>query len=259
MKKILIAILARDKEATLPLYLDCISRLDYPKELISLYVRTNNNSDKTPYILTDWLQTWGNQYAKVVFDNSEIDKELTRHHDWNYDRFKVLGKIRNESLIKTIELGCDYYFVADCDNFILPHTLKDLLKHDVPIIAPFLVSDRNDYYSNFHYDIDVNGYYKDHEMYRKLFKREVVGIVVVKVVHCTYLVRADAIPFLSYDDGSGRYEYVIFSNCARNYGKTQFLDNQGIYGLITFKTQKEEMEGFTFNNLPNLIEQYHTK
>ena len=40
-------LLAKQKEACLPLYLDCIEALDYPKSSIVLYVRTNNNTDGT--------------------------------------------------------------------------------------------------------------------------------------------------------------------------------------------------------------------
>jgi len=259
MKKILIAILARDKEATLPLYLDCIKNLDYDKSLITLYIRTNNNSDNTENILKDFIEENKAQYANIEFDSTNIDKEMTKHHDWNYDRFVILGKIRNESLVKTIQYGCDYYFVADCDNFLLPHTLKSLLKHDVPIIAPFLISDRNDMYSNYHHDIDDNGYLKNNEMYKSIFFREVVGIINVKVVHCTYLVNVNAIPYLNYDDKSGRYEYVIFSHCARLYGNKQFIDNTDIYGLITFKTEKEDVGNFTSKDLPELIKNYTLK
>ena len=45
--RILLAILAKQKEEMLPLYLDCIEALDYPKSQIVLYVRTNNNTDGT--------------------------------------------------------------------------------------------------------------------------------------------------------------------------------------------------------------------
>ena len=44
--RVLLAILAKQKEPTLPLYLDCIEALDYPKASIILYIRTNNNTDR---------------------------------------------------------------------------------------------------------------------------------------------------------------------------------------------------------------------
>jgi hypothetical protein len=42
------------------------------------------------------------------------------------------------------------------------------------------------------------------------------------------------LPELSYEDPTGRYEYVIFSESARRAGIPQYLDNRQIYGYITF-------------------------
>lgn len=242
--KVLIAILARDKEACLPLYLECIKNLDYPKDRICLYIRTNNNEDRTENILKEFVQVNALDYANIEFDNSEESEELDshRHHDWNHIRFKVLGKIRNDSLKKTIEYGCDFYFVADCDNFILPHTLNNLLSYKLPIVSPMLANDQGSLYSNFHYDVDENGYFKDNPAYTDLFSRTIKGIVDVKVVHCTYLVRSDVIDKLTYDDESGRYEYVIFSDSARKNNIPQYLDNTEKYGMITFKTDVKDIE-----------------
>ena len=256
-KKVLIAILARDKEATLPLYLECIRNLDYDKKNIVLYIRTNNNSDNTEQILVDYINIYGSLYSDIHFDNSNVDVNLTTHHDWNVDRFKVLGEIRNESLRKTSIYNCDYYFVADCDNFILPHTLKSLMKFDVPIIAPFLVCDQMNYYSNYHYEVDANGYLANDDRYYTIFSRNIRGVFEVKVVHCTYLVKADVIDKLTYNDNSSRYEYVIFSDSARKNNIPQYIDNTQMYGLITFKTKSEEMDNINFGNFKNIINQYN--
>lgn len=242
--KVFIAILARDKEASLPLYLECIKNLDYPKDKIFLYIRTNNNQDRTENILKEFIQTNALDYGNIEFNNAEETSELDqhRHHDWNSMRFKILGRIRNESMRKTLDHGCDFYFVADCDNFILPHTLKKLVSYNLPIVSPLLANDQGTLYANFHYDVDENGYYKDDAQYSNIFSRSIVGIIQVKVVHCTYLVRADVIDKLTYDDESARYEYVIFSDSARKNDIPQYLDNTDHYGIITFATSKEEMQ-----------------
>jgi hypothetical protein len=106
-----------------------------------------------------------------------------------------------------------WYFVADCDNFICPNMIESLIKFNLPVVAPLLYSDNN--YSNYHADIDDNGYYKDCNLYYQLFQREIKGLVQVPVVHCTYLIRPDILPLISYDDDSNRYEYVIFSDNLR--------------------------------------------
>lgn len=243
-KKILISILARDKEATLPLYLKCIYNLDYNKKNIVLYIRTNDNADNTEQILKEFIDKHGNEYSAIEFDNSSVNDSLTRHHDWNSDRFKALGHIRNVSLNKTLEYNCDFYFVVDCDNFILPYTLNKLVALDLPIVAPFMKSDQHTLYSNYHSEVDENGYNQSCQQYTDIFSKSIVGVHEVKVVHCTYLIKADIIPKLTYDDNSYRYEYVIFSDSARKNTIPQYIDNTINYGIITFKTTNEEMIGF---------------
>jgi hypothetical protein len=38
---------------------------------------------------------------------------------------------------------------------------------------------------------------------------------------------------LRYEDGSGRYEYVVFSESARKARIPQYLDNREIYGYLS--------------------------
>jgi glycosyltransferase involved in cell wall biosynthesis len=234
---VLVAILAKQKEPALALYLECIEALSYPKSSIILYIRTNNNTDRTEQILREWVKEIGHLYAAVEFDGSDVaDRvEQYREHEWNAERFKVLGRIRNASLRRALELGCDFYFVADVDNFIRPDTLRELVALNMPIVAPLLrsiIPDR--FYSNYHAEIDATGYYENCDQYHWLLNRHVRGIVEVPVVHCTYLIRADVIPELNYEDESGRHEYVIFSDVARKAAIPQYLDNRQVYGYITF-------------------------
>ena len=64
------------------------------------------------------------------------------------------------------ELGCDFYFVADVDNFIRPATLRELVALDLPIAAPLLRSITPErFYSNYHAEIDASGYYKNCDQY----------------------------------------------------------------------------------------------
>jgi hypothetical protein len=51
--RVLVAILAKQKEEFLPLYLECIESLDYPKSSIVLHIRTNNNTDGTELLLRE--------------------------------------------------------------------------------------------------------------------------------------------------------------------------------------------------------------
>jgi len=234
-KTVLVAILARNKAAVLPHFLRCIENLDYDKKRIGIYINTNNNVDTTKEILQDWMKENQKNYRFIVFENKEYEGELTvSPHDWNPTRFQLLGSIRNKSLQKAKEFGVDFYFVVDCDNFIAPCTLKELIAKDKPIIAPLLrsIPEINDPYSNYFCDITENGYYRAHPDYWEILQREKIGIFKVPVVHCTYLIRSDAYDHLNYMDETEDYEFVIFSRCARNHYIDQYICNEKEFGTL---------------------------
>lgn len=245
--RILLAILAKQKEAVLPLYLRCIDALDYPKSRISLWVRTNNNTDATARLLEEWLERVGPEYAEVRFDSSDVDAQVQRFgvHEWNPERFRVLAAMRQQSLEATVPLGCDYYFVVDVDNFLRPATLRELVALRLPIVAPLLHHEQAGHrYSNYHFKADRRGYYLDCPEYDYVLTGKIRGVIEVDVVHCTYLVRADVTDRLSYIDASGRHEYVVFSESARLSGVPQYLDNRQVYGYLSLTESSERAAGY---------------
>ena len=254
--RVLVAILAKQKEPALPLYLDCIEALDYPKSSIVLYIRTNNNTDRTEQILRDWVARVGHLYHSVEFDATNVTERVEQYgeHEWNATRFNVLARIRNQSMRRALELDCDFYFVADVDNFIRPATLRELVALDLPIASPLLRSIApGQYYSNYHAEIDANGYYRSCDQYLWLLERRVRGVVEVPVIHCTYLVRADVIPNLTYEDVTGRHEYVVFSDSARKAQVPQYLDNRQVYGYITFGKDDDHYVAGGIEHARNLL------
>ena len=134
------------------------------------------------------------------------------------------------------------YFVADCDNFIKAHTIKSLESANLPIVAPFLKLSKPMLYSNYHADVDSHGYFKGCQLYYDIFNQIDPGCHKVPVVHCSYFIQNSVLPFMSYDDESCRYEYVIFSDVARKNNIDQYLDNRDVYGLITFAENAQELE-----------------
>jgi len=245
--RVLVAILAKQKEEFLPLYLECIEALDYPKASIVLYIRTNNNTDGTERLLREWVGRVRHLYADVEYNAEDVDIRVENFgaHEWNDTRFRVLGRIRNESIRSALKHDCKFYFVADVDNFITSCTLRELVAINLPIAAPLLRSiNPTNLYSNYHADIDGNGYYKDSDQYMWILNRHVRGVLEVPVIHCTYLVRYDVIRYLSYEDSTPRHEYVIFSDTARRNSIPQYVDNRQIYGYITFAQGHE----FHFSN-----------
>ncbi|HLJ31372.1 MAG TPA: hypothetical protein VKU36_02960 [Candidatus Babeliales bacterium] len=240
---ITIAILAKDKAHTLPLYLDCIEAQTWPKSNTYLYIRTNNNNDNTAQVLREWVERVRDIYPKIYFDDTDVEDPVQqfKQHEWNYTRFRVLGKIRQDSVDWAYQNN-SHYFVADCDNFIRPHTLQDMYNIHVPIVAPMLRCLTQQYYSNYHEAIDSNGYYIPSVFYYDILDQKVRGIIEVSVVHCTYFIRHELLNKMSYDDESARYEYVIFSDVARKQNIPQYLDNRTVYGYISFAENQEDWE-----------------
>ena len=231
-RPVTIAILAKNKSHTLGLFLECLKYQTFDKKNTYLYIRTNNNTDDTVQILQDWVAREGRQYKGIYFNSEDVPERVQDfgQHEWNQIRFKVLGRIRQESLDWAREHE-SHYFVVDCDNFIFPDTLTQLLSVNLPIVAPLLYS--SNAYSNYHSHIDVNGYHLPCPHYLTILNRQVKGLIELPVVHCTYLIRYEYLHLMTYDDESYRYEYVIFSDNARKKGIPQYLDTRQVYGNLT--------------------------
>ncbi|MFZ1427703.1 MAG: glycosyltransferase [Geminicoccaceae bacterium] len=228
--RVLVRIVASQREAFLPLFLECIEALDYPKSAMVLSVRVYNSTDATERLLRDWLARIGDLYAAVEI---ESDEENIRDSEWYPSRSRIFGHMRDVSLHRPADHKCDFLFVVDVDNFIRPSTLRELVALDLPIAAPFLRSiQMNDGYSNYHADVEINGYFKECDQYAWILNRRIRGVLSVPVVKCTYLVRSDVLGELTYEDSTARHEYVIMSERARERGVPQYLDNRQVYGYI---------------------------
>lgn len=258
LPSVLVAILARNKAFVLKPYLESIVSINYPKDKLHLWIRTNDNSDETADILVAFVRTHAKQYASVEIDTSPLahraaevmDKDgnppLPNTHEWTQARFKLLGSIRQASLEATLRKKCDFYYVADVDNFVTAEWLREGISLNLPIVAPLLGCTGDSYYANMHAAVSSDGMYADDPFYHAICDRKIKGIIDVPVVHCTYLVRADVIPSLTYDDGTGRFEYAIFSDSARKAGVQQYIDNRRFWGVLTFA------DGHPDNGGPNL-------
>lgn len=251
---IVLAILAKDKAHCLPLYLQCIYNQTFPKKKIHLYIRTNDNSDNTAQILHAYIQDNGHKYASVFYDDTDISSDLKRYkqHEWNPYRFKLLGKLRQESIDYAKRLQADY-FVADCDNFIVPNVLETFFAlREFGVVAPMLMTHFE--YSNFHYEVNANGYMKSCPQYWDLLKQSIKGVTIVPVVHCTYYIHEKHLSNICYDDSTKRHEYVIFSETLRKQNIDQYLDNRRFYGFLVFSETKEELEALIESKWKHMIE-----
>ena len=253
--EILIAILAKDKAPCLPFYLQCIYNQKYDKKKLHLYIRTNDNNDNSAELLMDFIGKHGKEYGSVYYDDSSLSPVLKQmaHRDWNRHRFEILGQIRQDSIDYAKKYGW-HYFVADCDNFVTPNTLNDMIIHKkLKVFGPMLPTKTG--YSNYHYAVDNDGYYAHHDNYMKLLHKQIVGAHEVAVIHCTYFINNDTLKDISYNDGTGRHEYVIFSDVLRKKNIKQYLLNDKFYGILTWHLDendlKNDLNGYWKWALPN--------
>jgi len=234
---VFVAILAKQKEAMLPAWLDSLSQWDYPKDKMILWVRSNNNTDGTHAILRQWVEENRKWYRFVVEDYKDIATPVQNYgvHEWTPERFKALGQLREASVEAAWYADADFYWVVDVDNFVTPNTLRTLVGYNLPVVAPLLMSAdiEQPAYSNYHNLANARGYYYDNEGYYRILNRQIQGLIKCDVVHCTYLIRGDILTKILYQDGTDDYEYVIFSRNLRNLGIPQYLDNQEVYGYLS--------------------------
>lgn len=266
---VFVALLAKQKAQVLNYFLETLDAWDYPKDLIHIYIRTNNNTDNTEEILADWIGRNAQAYRSITFETQDVEQRVQDLdvHEWTGERFRVLAKIRQESLRQCLLTDADYYFVVDLDNFLYPDTLRELVKLQLPIVAPLLryaiaTGDHSDtpieaakieghrgqYYANYHHLVDEYGSIVANDVYYKILDQTIKGLIECDCVHCTYLIKREYIEKLNYTEESDRWEYMVFSESARKQGITQYLDNRRIWGVLTL-TENEKACRWWMNHL----------
>ena len=246
MPKVQITILARDMEKQLPMFLKCVENIDYDPAYLSIYIHTNNNSDKTATLLKGWsdAQKSSKKYAGVYFieenygllDNKPAKSLTGKGEETWYDdggiRLKVLSKIRDRSLNYAVTQGCDFYFVCDIDNFFPPETIKYCVNQDKPIFGPMMVQNNGGQPRGFYLKVNPhNGYWNSSQevtdMSKPIWNKDLMGIFVVELIHMCYMIRTNEVhKGLRYYTDGVQMEYVTFSASARRNGIQQFVGNE---------------------------------
>lgn len=240
---ILWGIISRNDHNVLPAYLKCIDNIDYPKDRIIIYFRTNNNTDDTVEIFEQWKSKNEKGYLKIMINKQDIEKSEIIYDQakgaWTSERFDIMRFIRQDTINQAILENVDYYFTIDTDNFIHPLTLKKLLEWNPKnfIVSPYMqIMNQDILYSNYHHCLDEFGYLKNCIHYEIIYDTAIRGLIECGVVHCCYLIPKQLFKKINYKDekNQGRHEYVCFSENLRNQKISQYLDNRHIYGFISF-------------------------
>lgn len=244
-EKITIAILAKDAENFLDLYLKCIYFQTWPKSLTKLYIRSNNNNDNTINILSSWIEKNKNEYDEIYVNFNNVDENVENYtqHEWNQTRFSVIAKIRQDSINWAKEKNT-HYFTCDCDNFIIENTIESLFLSQKEIISPLLISTPHseEPFTNYHTIISYDGSCTKDKYYIDIVNRKKIGLFEVPIVHCCYFIKNNVLKDMNYIEENQSFEYLVFSKNAREKNIIQYVDNNEYYGYITFSTNKEDLE-----------------
>ncbi|XP_044269786.1 glycosyltransferase 25 family member [Tribolium madens] len=259
---VFIAILARNKAHTLPYFLTTLENLDYPKNRISLWIRSDHNSDKTIEILRKWINAVKDEYHLISTDFVEGDEAYPNENGpahWTQERFNHVIDLRESSLNFARKIWADYYWTIDCDVFLTnPKTLDILIAKNYTVVAPMLKSDG--LYSNFWYGMTDDYYYQRTEDYKPVVNRENVGCFNVPMVHSCVLVdlRRQISDFLTYNptkvpNFDGPIDDIItFAIGANRSGISLNLCNDKQFGFVMVPLEQEDNLAVDFEQLTNI-------
>ncbi|KAL6261421.1 hypothetical protein P5V15_006515 [Pogonomyrmex californicus] len=247
---VLIAILIRNKAHTLPYFLSLLERQNYPKNRISLWIRSDNNIDNTIDILNEWLSSRDNMYhllnVHLNASSTGFEDEKTIA-DWSPRRFAHVINLREQALNYAREIWADFIWMLDADVFLTnPNTMRDLVYKGHTVVAPLLKSDGM--YSNFWAGITAEYYYMRTEFYEPILFREKIGCHNVPMIHTAIFIdlrRRDS-DRLTYKadkltDYDGPIDDIItFAVGANKSDVPLFVCNEYIYGFVMVPLENEE-------------------
>ncbi|XP_029491289.1 procollagen galactosyltransferase 1-like isoform X1 [Oncorhynchus nerka] len=239
--RVLIALVCRNSEHSLPYFLGNIERLNFPKDRVAIWVATDHNVDNTTAILRDWLVKVQKLYHYVEWRPQE---EPTEYQDadspkqWTNLRYAHVMKLRQAALDSARDMWADYFMVVDCDNLLTnPNVLWKLIKEKKTIVAPMLESRAA--YSNFWCGMTSQGYYKRTPAYIPMRRQVRKGCFAVPMVHSTFLIdlRKEASRQLAFHPPHPDYSWafddiIVFAFSARMADVQMFLCNRETYGYF---------------------------
>ncbi|XP_066896709.1 inactive glycosyltransferase 25 family member 3 isoform X3 [Kogia breviceps] len=209
---VVLAILARNAEHSLPHYLGALERLDYPRARLALW--------------------------------SYPDEEGPKH--WTKERHQFLMELKQEALTFARDWGADYILFADTDNILTNNqTLRLLIAQGLPVVAPML--DSQTYYSNFWCGITPQGYYRRTADYFPTKNRQRRGCFRVPMVHSTFLVslRAEGTEQLGFYPPHPNYTWpfddiIIFAYACQAAGVSAHVCNEHRYGYMNVPVKSHQ-------------------
>jgi len=257
---ILIVILARNKAHTLPYFLSQLQKLDYPKERIALWIRSDHNIDNTLEVLKTWIDSISSMYHSInyKYENSppknHADENGPLH--WPEMRFRHMIKLKEEAMTAARKMWADYVWFVDCDVFFTNDQILNLLiAQEKTLVAPMLES--LGAYSNYWCGMKADYYYQRTEEYMPILERKKVGCFEVPMIHSCILLdlREEESLGLTFDptkqeNYNGPVDDIIsFAISSKLSGVRMYVSNVEPFGFIMFPQEADKQLEDDFEQL----------
>ena len=130
-KRILVAFLVRNGEKWLGRFLECLDKLDYPREYLKLVAVEGNSEDDSWHVLSYYAYTHQGTWLTKIDVGSEVG------------RYKRLAMLKNK-IVDAVLKDEDFVLWIDSDIVAFPsNLLKELVKANVDIVAPYILIEGN--------------------------------------------------------------------------------------------------------------------
>lgn len=247
-KLVFIGALIEDHDQLVPYFLKTLDQIDYDKNAIILQLNVCNDNPQVYQQVKEWANSHQKNYKEIILGDLIFPPE-----GGQLNLNKAYAYIKDDYLAQSLKLGCSHCFILSSETYILPHTLKHLLRKNKPIIAPLLrpFPESNDPISNFFADVTEWGYYKEHPLYQPISSRNYQGTFKVPCVHGVYLIQSQYANELSFTKNLADWEFLVFSKGAREKNIGQFICNEKEFGFLLhfYETKpREELKNFAFIN-----------
>ncbi|XP_057652350.1 glycosyltransferase 25 family member [Diorhabda carinulata] len=259
---VLVSILVRNKAHTLPYFLSNFEALNYPKDRMALWIRSDHNVDNSLDILRQWIFSVKNKYHSI---DTEFIEGLTQYSNeygpahWTSERFQHIINLRESALNFARKIWADYLFTIDCDVFLVnPDTLNYLVSKNYTVVAPMLRSDS--LYSNFWYGMTDDYYYQRTDEYTPVLYRENLGCFAVPMVHTCVLIdlrrlESDSLTYVpsKVENFDGPNDDIItFAISANRSDITLNICNELKFGYLMLPLEQNDELSLDYDQLTNI-------
>ena len=204
-RSVLVASLVSQEEPWIQRFLDCLTRLDYPRHAIRHAFVEGKNTGENVSLLHEW--------AKADTWIKEANPPIT-------NRFEKLAHLRNLIIDEAYPIrNEDYNLWIDSDVVEFPPSLiKDLMKHKVPVVAPSVwIEGTNQFY-------DTLAFRDTHGRTVPAFNLPYKGLIEMGSVGTCYMVASKLYTKNNIRYRGGDSEQVMFCSEARKLGQRVYAD-----------------------------------